>query len=138
YDNNKAKGREIAHQRGLGRLRMLELTPGTISEIDYYLEEVQPDVLVLDQIRNIRGGGDKLTQRLEQVATDVRSLLKKHGAIGVSVTQAGDKTERHGQEPPIWLSMADVDSSRTGLPAQVDLMLGIGVNEELRAQGVRA
>jgi KaiC/GvpD/RAD55 family RecA-like ATPase len=138
YDNNRTKGREIARQRGLDRLRMLELTPGTISEIDYYLEEVQPDVLVLDQIRNIRGGGDKLTQRLEQVATDVRSLLKKHGAIGVSVTQAGDKTERHGQEVPIWLSMSDVDSSRTGLPAQVDLMIGIGVNEDLRAQGQRA
>lgn len=138
YDRNREKGRQLAHERGLSRARFLELTPGTVSELDYYLEEVQPDVLVLDQIRNVRGSGDKLTQRLEQVATEVRSLLKKHAAIGVSVTQAGDKTERHGQEPPIWLSMADVDSSRTGLPAQVDLMLGIGCNEELRAQGVRA
>jgi hypothetical protein len=97
----------------------------------------KPDVEVLDQLRNVQGGGQKLTNRLEDNATGYRALLSKYNCLGVSVTQAGDKTERHGQEVPAILSMSDVDSSRTGLPGQCDLMLGVGVTEELFAHGKR-
>ena len=64
-----------------------------------------------------------MTQGLNRIAIQFRSLLLDYGLIGVSVTQANDRTQHSGQEPPIWLGLGDVDSSRTGLPAQADLML---------------
>lgn len=134
-----AKALRIARRRGLDNLTICHLEPGSIGEIDELLEHVKPRVVVLDQIRNITAaGGDNVTQRMETVAKGFRTLLGKHNAVGISVTQAGDKTERHGQEPPPWLGMADVDSSRTGLPATADVMIGIGHNQDMREHGIRA
>jgi hypothetical protein len=80
--------------------------------------------------------GEKMTQRLEQVAIEWRQFLSQ-GYLGVSVTQANDRTERYGQEPPIILTQSDIDSSRTGVPGANDLILGVGVNDELRLRGQR-
>lgn len=122
-----------------GALYMRHLHRGKIGDLERAVEEFEPTVLVLDQIRNLSAGGeDKMTQKLETVAIEVRNLLATYHLVGVSVTQANDRTERHGQEPPLWLGMADVDSSRTGLPAQADLMVGIGANAEMMARNQRA
>ena len=119
------------------RYRSVQMTPGTMAEIEDAISYFKPDVVILDQLRNVRSGGQKLTNRLEENATGFRALLSKYNVLGISVTQAGDKTERHGQEVPAVLSMSDVDSSRTGLPGQCDLMLGVGVTEELFSHGKR-
>lgn len=122
-----------------GALFMRHLHRGKGLDLDQAVEEFEPTVLVLDQIRNMEGAaGEKMTQKLEQVAVEHRHRLAMYGLVGVSVTQAGDKTQRHGEEPPKWLTMSDVDSSRTGLPAQADLMLGIGADSEMMARNQRA
>lgn len=128
----------IAAEKGLGNLRILHMNPGTIAEIDEIMSEVRPDVLVIDQIRNVDSNADGLTQKLSDLAKGVRALLARYDCVGVSVTQAGDKTERHGQEPPPWLHMGDIDSSRTGLPAQADLVIGLGCNHEMQSANQRA
>lgn len=139
---NPAQANELAHQRETengGSLYMRHLHRGKGTDLDQAIEEFEPTVLVLDQIRNMEGAnGDKMTQKLEAVAVEHRHRLSMYGLVGVSVTQAGDKTQRHGEEPPIWLSMSDVDSSRTGLPAQADLMLGIGADSAMLARNQRA
>jgi hypothetical protein len=73
---------------------------------------------------------------MESNAIKYRSLINEFGIVGISVTQAGDRSQGHNNDGPLWLGPGDVDSSRVGLPAQVDLMLGIGANMELldRAQ----
>jgi KaiC/GvpD/RAD55 family RecA-like ATPase len=113
-----------------GALFMRHIHRGTDADLDRAIEDFEPTVLVYDQLRNHDGSGDKMTQKLETVAITHRSRLSRYGLVGVSVTQANDRTERYGQEPPEWLGMADVDSSRTGLPAQADLMIGIGAKQE--------
>lgn len=137
-ESNYQKAANLAKERGLNNLRLCHLRPGTIAEIDALCTDILPDVLVLDQIRNLQAKGDGMTAKLETLGIKVRSLIAKHNCLGISITQANDRSGNYGQEPPTWLTMADLDSSRTGLPAQADLMLGIGNNPQLRRDSMRA
>lgn len=121
-----------------GALHMRHIHRGTDSDLDRAIEEFEPTVLIYDQLRNHGADGEKMTQKLEAAGISQRQRLATYGLVGVSVTQANDRTERHGQEPPLWLGMADCDSSRTGLPATADLMIGIGGNSEYVTRGQRA
>jgi hypothetical protein len=124
-----------ARQYGMeDRAIMVHLHPGSTGEVEELCDEHKPDVLVLDQIRNI-GGGTELTQKLNQVALEVRAMLGRYDMLGVSVTQANAP---EGQSPKVWLKDTDIDSSKTGLPAQADLLLGIGANEDMLMTGQRA
>lgn len=123
-------------------LVMSQLKHGTVEAIAKRIEQDGPfDFVVLDQIRNISAGSEadsKMTSRLESVGREMRELLLDYNLIGVSVTQANDRTERANQEPPMWLGMGDMDSSRTGLPGTGDLIVGVGVTGELKARNQRA
>lgn len=129
-----------ANKAGFTNLYICHMQPGSPAEIEEIVKEVRPEVVVIDQIRNLdypRRGNDKLTDRLGSLATEMRNLAQRYGFLNVAVTQAGDKTERHGQEPPPWLSMSDIADNRTSLAAQYDVILGVGVTEELRRMGMR-
>ena len=78
-----------------------------------------------------------MTQRMEHNAIRFRSLLNREKLIGLSVTQAGDRSQGHNQDGPLYLSAGDVDSSRVGLPGTADLQVGIGSNKEMMARGLR-
>lgn len=133
------KGIEEANKRARrygmeDRALLYHLHPGSITEIDELCDEHRPDVLCIDQIRNV-GGGTDLTQKLNQVAIDVRAMLGRYGMLGISITQANAP---EGHSPKVWLRDTDVDSSRTGLPAQADLLLGIGADDDMLIKGERA
>lgn len=119
------------------RLLMTQLYNGSIDSIEQRVIEFKPTVLVIDQFRNLLSDQDGLTRGMEANAIKLRSLLLKHSLIGISVTQANDRSERHGQESPVYLQTGDVDSSRVGLPSQADLLLGIGANSEMKQRGQR-
>jgi hypothetical protein len=124
-----------ARRQGIeDRAVMVHLHPGSTGEIDELCDEHRPDALILDQIRNI-GGGAELTQRLNQVALETRAMLGRYDMLGVSITQANAP---EGVNPKVWLDMGDIDSSKTGLPAQADLLLGIGADEGMLQSGERA
>lgn len=130
---------QLARQRAPDdKLRMVHLDDASVADVREEVEDFKPTVLVLDQIRNLRSSEDDMTRKLERVAIEVRSLLSEFQLIGVSVTQANDRSSRYSERPPVWLTMTDVDSSRTGLPAQADLMIGIGFDDEMYARGQRA
>jgi len=140
---NREKCMKLFRKRGGEEyLLMSQLKHGTVDAIARKIEADGPfDFVVLDQIRNISAGGEsdgKLTSRLEAVGREMRDLLLDYGLIGISVTQANDRTERSNQEPPLWLGMGDIDSSRTGLPGTGDLLVGVGVNRELKERNQRA
>lgn len=119
------------------RLLMTQLYAGDVDAIHKRVSDWKPTVLVIDQFRNLSGTDDGMTQRMEANAIKLRALLLSESLIGVSVTQANDRSERHGQEAPIYLGTGDIDSSRVGLPGQCDLLLGIGANSDLKARGQR-
>lgn len=140
---DKERCMKLFRQRGgEDYLLMSQLKHGTLEAIAKRIEADGPfDFIVVDQIRNMSAGSEadsKMTARLEAVGREMRELLLDYGLIGISVTQANDRTERANQEPPMWLGMGDMDSSRTGLPGTGDLILGVGVTSELKARNQRA
>jgi RecA-family ATPase len=113
-----------AHQAacamGYEDLILAPLAPGTPREIEALVTEFKPDVLIIDQLRNLNTGDDHFVQSLEKAATAARNIAKAHDVLVVSATQAGDSAT--GKKV---LDMGDVDSSNTGIPAQADVMIGI-------------
>lgn len=137
-DSHPIKASRLLAEATGNRLTMVKATPGSISEVEDLVAKHTPSVLVVDQIRNLSGPEDGMTQRMEGNAIRFRSLLGRHHLIGLSVTQAGDRSMSHNADSPIYLSTGDVDSSRVGLPGTVDLMIGIGGNRDMLAKGLRA
>lgn len=130
--DDPAEAETRARSKGYDNLVLASLTPGTAKEIEALVVEYAPDVLIVDQLRNILTGQDNFTRSLEQAALAVRQLGKKYGMLTLSVTQAGDSASGKAI-----LDMGDVDSSNTGIPAQADVMVGIGMSREDELAGRR-
>jgi archaellum biogenesis ATPase FlaH len=126
------KAQDWANKRGWDRLVWAELSPGTLSEIRSLIEKHKPDVLVVDQIRNLDTGDKNFVRVLEVAAQGMRNFAKKYDLLSISVTQAGDSA--NGKKI---LSRGDIDNSNVGIPGTADLMLGIGADEDDEYNGVR-
>jgi archaellum biogenesis ATPase FlaH len=102
-----------------------KLVPGNAREISKLATEIEPDVIIVDQLRNLNTVAENRVVQLEAAARSVRTLGGKHNALVVSVTQAGESAEGKSI-----LTQADVDSSKTGIPGACDVMIGIGMTRE--------
>ena len=132
---NTAKKRCLA--KGWNNLQVVHLWPGTSFEIEELIKRHEPQCLVVDQIRNLRAAGKKpgtRAQALDAVACEIRQLLSKYSLVGLSLGQAN--AGEHGKER-VQLETDDFDESRTGVPGQSDLMVGIGFNASLDAHNQR-
>lgn len=127
------EGAEVtATERGYSRLVFAELAPGTPAEIEALVEEHRPDVVFIDQLRNLNVKEDNFVRALEKAASAVRNIGKRQGVLVVSATQAGDSASGKSV-----LDMGDVDNSNTGIPAQADVLLGVGMSPDDEARGMR-
>lgn len=124
-----------AHTTNWANLGTVQLAPGTPHEIEMLVRKYQPDVLMVDQLRNLAvrtSKSDGMVQHLEAAAKAVRQIGIRNNCLVVSVTQAGDSATGKAV-----LDMSDVDSSKTGIPAQADVMIGMGASEEDQVTGRR-
>lgn len=140
YLAGKDEALRRAREVGFNGLFICRMYPGSLAEVEEAVKDTNPDVVVLDQIRGLDHPTPQgnFTQKLTLLGEKFRHMAGRYNFLAVSVTQAGDKTERHGQEPPEWLGMSDIDSNRTGLAGAVDVLLGVGNNSELDGMGRRA
>lgn len=122
----------FAEKKGWDRLIWAELSPGTLGEIRALIEEHEPDVLVVDQIRNLDCGEKNYVRTLEVAAQGMRNFAKKYDLLSISVTQAGDSATGKAI-----LNRGDIDNSNVGIPGTADLMLGIGATEDQELAGIR-
>jgi len=129
---NPARAQALLDKRGWKHLRFIPLSPGSPKQIDKYVERYKPDVVIVDQIRNLNVGAETRVNQLEMAATSMRNIGKRRNCLMISVTQAGDSANNK-----LVLDMGDIDFSNTGIPATADLMVGMGVNAEKEAQGLR-
>lgn len=136
-ERDKPTAEKRAREREDGRLFMAHFNSPGAPALERAFDEFEPTVLILDQIRSYRAKGDGMTQRLEEAGIEVRELAAKYKLVVASITQANDRTQRHGEEPPAELLISDIDSSRTGLPGTTDLIVGIGATSEMKARGQR-
>ena len=132
--NYPEKAQVFAAKKGWDKLVWAELAPGTLGEIRSLVEYHKPDVLVVDQIRNLdtseRGGNYVLS--LQKAAQGMRNFAKKYNLVAVSVTQAADSADGKAV-----LNRGDIDSSNVGIPSTADLMLGIGATSQDEFLGLR-
>jgi len=122
----------IAVERGYNNFIFGELAPGTPYSIRKMVEEERPDVLIIDQIRNLDMGEKNFVRTLESAAQFVRAISKEYDMVGISLTQAADSATGK-----IMLGRGDIDNSNVGIPGTADLMIGIGANEEMEMNGHR-
>lgn len=100
-----------------------QLTPGTLGEIETLSQGY--DWIIVNQIRNLKYKESNKVVALEELAKGVRGVAARNKLLAISVTQAGDSAE--GKRV---LTLGDVDFSNTGIPSQMDVMIGIGANQE--------
>lgn len=120
------------NERHWDNLVFVELAPGTRREIEDLIIEHEPDVLIVDQIRNLDMGENNKVIALEKAAAMMRMFGKKYNIVPVSLTQAGDSATGK-----MLLSRGDIDFSNVGIPGTADLLIGIGATEEMEAKGER-
>lgn len=124
--------------KGWANLHAVHMFPGSGAEIAELVEEIRPTCVVVDQLRNLHAPGSRggtKAQRLDDVACEVRQVAARFQAVTISVGQAN--AGEHGRHK-MWLDLDDFDESRTGVPGQADLMIGVGVDPTLDAHNQRA
>lgn len=121
-----------AREHGLDNVIVINIKPGTPDQIRHFIKRYQPDVVIVDQLRNLQVKADSRVNQLEAAATSVRNIGKEMNVLMVSVTQAGDSAR-----DKLILDDGDIDFSNTGIPAQADLLIGIGVSPDAEADGTR-
>lgn len=127
---NPKEAQEKANKAGLKNIVLVALAPGSLNDLRRLIKKHEVAWIVIDQARNIQTGKpENRVIQLEQVATGIRELCKSNKIVAVSVTQAGDSAGNKAV-----LEMGDVDFSNTGMPAQADLMIGVGVTSDLDAR----
>jgi archaellum biogenesis ATPase FlaH len=97
----------------------------TAADIKRIAAKVKPDVIIVDQLKNVSVDDDNRALQLDKLARCVRELGIATNAVTISVTQAGES----GQDKLV-LDMGDIEWSNTGIPGAADMLLGIGVNDE--------
>lgn len=107
------------------RLVIKRLTPGTFREIASLIEQHRPDVVVINQLKNIHmGKADTNVIQLERAAIAARNFAGKYNVVMINVAQAGETAKNK-----LKLEKEDVYGSKTDIPGQMDLMIGIGLND---------
>jgi KaiC/GvpD/RAD55 family RecA-like ATPase len=131
--SNRADAASALAKAKLGKLYITEGTTffGVRSVLGERHREMGYAVVILDQIRNMRVKSDSRTAELEAAGIEARAIAKEFQVLVVSITQAGDSATNK-----VYLEMSDVDSSKTGIPASADLMIGVGTDAAMKANGM--
>lgn len=130
--SNPVEAQRRLDKRNYKNVIFAPLAPGTFRKIRDLVAKFKPQVVVLDQLRNIDVDSENRTQALEKAATEARNLGKSMGVVVISVSQAADSAS--GKRV---LNRGDVDSSNIGIPGQMDVMIGIGADDEMEKMGMR-
>jgi len=125
---NKEKYTEITHDN----IRLYDEAAMTRHTIEQRCKELQPSLIVLDQIDKIKGFvADRYDLQMKAIYQWARELAKTYCPV-IAVCQAGGTAD--GKK---WLTMNDVDSSHTAKQGEADFILGIGKSFEEGMQGIR-
>ena len=121
-DSNYATYKEIEQDR----LLITNSEDSThYKSIEKILASRKPALIIFDQIDKITGfKGDRNDLVLKQIYQWAREIAKKYAPV-IAVSQAGGTGEGK-----LWLTMDDVDGSKTGKQGEADWILGIGMEQD--------
>ena len=129
---HKDEAMAAAIDAGYLNCTLVGLSPGTLYEIEALIRRHEPDIVIVDQMRNVRANTENNTQRLEVVAQELRNMARRHNCVMISMTQVGDS----GRDKLI-LNDGDIDGSNTGIPGACDVIVMVGSNEEFELRDLR-
>ena len=129
---DKELAMRLAREKNYANLTLAGLSPGTLWEVEALIRRHKPDCVVVDQMRNIRAASENNTQRLEQVAQELRNMARRHECVMIEMTQVGDS----GRDKLI-LNDGDIDGSNTGIPGACDVIIMIGSNDDFELRDMR-
>lgn len=130
--DNPRRAQDLAVQHGWDNIIVVSAEPGTPNQIEEFIEQHDPDLVVVDQLRNLQVKAESRVNQLELAATSMRNIGKRTDKAIVSVTQAGDSATNK-----LILEKGDVDFSNVGIPSQMDVMVGVGMDPTFEAEGLR-
>ncbi len=115
-----------------GRIKIVDEASLSRKQVESICRQFDPSLIFFDQIDKIRGF-DADRNDLEHKARYqwARELSKEYGPT-IGVCQAGGSGE--GKK---WLTMDDVDSSKTSKQGEADWILGIGKSNMEGMEGIR-
>jgi len=129
---------EEAREVGYKNFIFKELAGGTVTDIERLCIKFKPDICIVDQARNLAPAPRKgaFDEAQAEVMYQLRMLYKRLKIVGVSVTQAAT-TDIKGKplDFKIKLEQSDVFGSRREVAAQADVMIGVGVTEQMKEYG---
>jgi hypothetical protein len=130
--HNKERCNELFQKRTGGRFKINKGGATTKRGIEQWCKQLNPGLIVLDQIDKIQGFEDERHDlKMKQIYAWARELAKVYGPV-IAVCQAGGTGENKK-----WLTMNDVDSSHTAKQGEADVVLGIGKLHDEQYERVR-
>ena len=127
---NAGRYRSVLDEAGyFDRMFFRESPDGTISEIEHWVERHQLDLVIINQMVNLRTQGDSRTLQLGSIARGQRALAKRQGCFVIGVAQAGESAIGRSI-----LRLEDLEWSKTGVQAPLDLMMGLSMPNDGLAQ----
>ena len=123
--DNPTLGHQMAVEAGYNNLVMLDMAPGSLSEIRQSVEKHKPDVVFIDQMANMHSSIEGKTEKNEYLSVQLRGMAKKYNLVTVILHQASDNA--FGK---LCLEKNDMYYSNVGMPGQMDVLLGFGMNAE--------
>lgn len=130
---NPEESERLAEEKGIGLLTLLGAVD-TPREVDAAIKQFGAQVCVINQMRNM-AGGENVVQQLDALAFGLRNVGKQNNCVMFLVTAAkeGEVTKEGTIRPKPVLEVGDVYSSRTGIPAAADLLIGWGGSDQLKS-----
>jgi replicative DNA helicase len=115
-----------------GRVLIYDSASISKRDVERLCKDVNPGLIIFDQIDKIKGfQNDRHDLELKQAYQWARELSKQYGPV-IAVCQAGGSGENKK-----WLTMDDVDSSKTGKQGEADWILGIGMTHQEGMESIR-
>ena len=105
---------------------MNEVQDWDLAKIEAYVEKEQPDILIIDQADKVNIGGNFNAghERLRELYRRLRETAKKYDCALLAVSQASNDAKGRTR-----LSGFDMEGSKIGKMAELDLCIGIGKHE---------
>lgn len=105
-------------------IRMVDAGGWTTDNIRAYCTEFMPDIVIIDQTDKLRDNPEEEGHvRLRSLYTAVREIGKEHNCAIIGVSQASNDAEGK-----MYLDYSMLENSKTGKPAECDLIIGVGAN----------
>ena len=132
---NPEKAKERAYEKGIGNLVYQDMSPGSIAELRKVIEEHRPTVVITDQMANMEWKGSRDasgTEKITALSASLRAMAKEYGFASILIHQAS--SDAYGRAV---LDKSHLHYSNVGVQGQMDVMIGMGMTEEMDQQGRR-